>query len=105
MGAAAAVAVLIRKEKEIVYAFQARGATDPARAVTLDSLNVHGGLALKRLEQRAVIRAVGDDRYYLDEPSWEAVRGMRRRMLPVIFGVILVCAVFAWLITQFAPHA
>lgn len=98
MGTAAATAVLIRREKEMVAAFRARGAIDSGSAVTLESLNLHRGIAFQRLRGHAVIRDAGAERYYLDELSWEAVGRMRRRLASVVV-VVLVVLIAAGVIT------
>ncbi len=86
MGAAAAV--ILRKERDIVNSYRGAGAVTPDRAMSPDQLDVPRRMAFERLVQRAVLRDTGNGRYYLDEPSWEALRGIRRRMALVI--VILV---------------
>jgi hypothetical protein len=78
MGAAAAV--ILRKERDIVNTYRGVGATNPERARSPDELDVPRRVPFDRLVQRAVLRDTGDGRYYLDEPSWEALRGIRRRM-------------------------
>ena len=94
MGAAAAAAVIIRKERELVERFREAGATSASTAKTADALGVHPRLAWERLERHAVIRPAAGGAYYLDEPSWEALRRMRRRVatvvliLFVLFGVV-----------------
>ncbi|HEY4319714.1 MAG TPA: hypothetical protein VGM77_00945 [Gemmatimonadales bacterium] len=103
MGTAAAVAMMMRKEQDIVRAFQRRDVTDAARAVTLESVDVHAGVALRRLQRQAVIRAVGDDRYYLDEPSLAANRWTRRLTLSLVLLVMMELILIAFL--MFAPHA
>lgn len=86
-----AIAVLLRKEREIVAAFRAAGAAAPDAAVTLTALGVHDGVALRRLRQRAIIREAGTDRFYLDEPSYVANVQIRRRLalVVVIIGILL----------------
>jgi hypothetical protein len=86
MGAAAAI--ILRKEKDIVSAYRGAGATSPDRARSPEQLDIGRRLAFERLVQRAVLRDTGDGRYYLDEPSWEALRGIRRRMMLVIALVV-----------------
>ena len=66
------------------------GAVNPAQARTLDELGISRGVILRRLRERAVIRKVEPDRYYLDEPSWEAVRRSRRRAIHLVGLVVLV---------------
>ncbi len=43
-----------------------------------------------RLRRHAVLREASPGLYYLDEPSWQAVRGMRRRMALAMLLVVLV---------------
>jgi hypothetical protein len=87
---AAAVVVIIRKERELVELFTTASATSPVAAKTLDELNVHSdGLALRRLRSRAVIREAGG-RYYVDLESWAALARTRRRI-----GLILALIVVA----------
>jgi len=84
MGASAAGAVILLKEKQIVAAFRQAGATSAPAAVTPAALGVHERLAFRRLRQRAVLREAGPGVYYLDELSWAALRRVRRRVLIVV---------------------
>lgn len=70
------------------------GAVSPEQARTLDELGINKGVILRRLRERAVIRQTGGDRFYLDEPSWEAVRRGRRRAIHVL-GLIALVILFA----------
>jgi hypothetical protein len=88
MGAVAAV--VIRKEREIVDIFRGASATSPETARDPAELGIHHRLAFDRLIRRAVLREAVDGRYYLDEPSWRAVRGMRRRMVLVIILIAVI---------------
>jgi hypothetical protein len=87
MGAAAAI--ILRKERDIVSAYRGAGATSPDRARSPEELDVDQRLPFERLVQRAVLRRVGDGRYYLDEPSWEALRGIRQRMALVMMLLVV----------------
>jgi hypothetical protein len=91
--AAAAAVVIQRKEREIVNTFRGVGATSVARARDPEELGVKQHLAFERLVQRAVLRDAGDGKYYLDELSWNALRGLRRRLMLVM--LVLVVAVVA----------
>jgi hypothetical protein len=93
MGAAAAV--IIARERRVVEAFTAAAATSPERARPLDSLGMDSyGMALRRLQDHAVIREAEGGRFYLDLPSWQALRRMRRRLILVLLlAVILTFAV------------
>jgi hypothetical protein len=90
---AAAVAVIHRKEREIVDTFRGVGATSANRARDPNELGVTSHLAFDRLTRRAVLRTAGDGKYYLDEPSWNALRSLRRRL--AIIMLIVVVAGFA----------
>jgi hypothetical protein len=94
MGAAAAI--IIRKERDIVRIYQEAGATAPTKARAPSDLGVHHRVAFNILVRRAVLREVGPDCYYLDEPSWNALRSMRRRVASAVALVLLV--VFALLV-------
>ena len=92
MGAAAAV--IIARERRLVEAFTVAGATSPERARPMDSLGIESdGMALRRLQDHAVIREAEGGRFYLDLPSWQALRRMRRRLvLVLLLAVILTFA-------------
>jgi hypothetical protein len=91
MGASAAAAIVIR-ERHIVEAFRGAGATRPEAATTPDSLGVSQRLAFTILVRDAVLRETRPGFYYLDEPSWNAKRGIRRRIalfMLVVLALIL----------------
>jgi hypothetical protein len=92
MGAAAAV-IIIRRERDIVELYQRAGATTPAMARTPDDLGIGHHVAFNILVRRAVLRDVGDGRYYLDEPSWQAQRSRRHVMAVVLLFVVLAVTV------------
>jgi hypothetical protein len=71
---------VVLKEKKIVRAFGATGATSPDGATTAAAIGVREGLAFRILCRRAVLRDAGERRFYLDEPSWEALCAMRRKL-------------------------
>jgi hypothetical protein len=92
MGASAAAAIVIKREKDLVEHFRNAGATSPQTAQSPDALGVDfNNLVWRMLAKDAVIRegAVGGDAYYLDEPSWEAL-GRRRRRVAVIVGIAVI---------------
>jgi len=99
MGASAVAAVIIRKEKDLVAHFERAGAVAAASAKSPAELGVHEQLAWKRLLDRAVIRAAAPGTYYLDRPSWEALRRTRRRMVLVLGLLVLLAALLPLLMT------
>ena len=94
---AGAVAVLVAKERRIVDAFRRAGAVDPRAAVTPSTIGVAERFAFRKLRQHAVLRQAGPGAFYLDEPSWEALRSMRRRLALMLLLLMLVAAVAFWM--------
>jgi len=94
----AAAAVIMMKERRLVEAFTLAAATSPERAVPLETLGVeHAGLALRRLQKRAVIREGASGRFYLDVLSWEALRRTRRRLAFILITIVLLVLIVALL--------
>ena len=94
MGSAAAAAVLI-KERHVVEAFQRARATSPERAVVPEDIGVDlTGVGGRRLLRHAVLRATSPGRYYLDEPTWAALRSTRRRMVFVVLVIVGLAALY-----------
>jgi len=104
MGAAAAI--ILRRERDIVQVYRGAGATDARTARTPDDLGVDRRLPFDMLVRHAVLRDAGDGRYYLDEPSWEALRRMRHRLVAIMLLVavaIFVAGAFGMNIFQHKP--
>jgi hypothetical protein len=80
----AAVAIVVRKQREIVEVFEGARATSPDRARFPDELGIDTSHIFDGLVRRAVLRPIGDGRYYVDEPSWVAMRSTRRRVMVVL---------------------
>ena len=93
MGGAAAVAIMRRREREVIDDFRAADALSPSTAQSYTAIGLGHSRALKRLHDRAVIRETAPGLYYLDEEVWEAVRRTRRRLAVVMLIVVL--ALFA----------
>jgi hypothetical protein len=89
MGAPAIIAILRRKERDVVDDFRAAGAISPSTAQSYTAIGLGDSLALKRLHNRAVIRETSPALYYLDEEVWTAVRRIRRRIGLVMLIVVL----------------
>jgi hypothetical protein len=88
MGAPAIVAILRRREREVVDDFRAAGALSTSTARSYAAVGLGNALAVKRLRDRAVIREAAPGTYYLDEEVWAALRRMRRRLATVLLVVI-----------------
>jgi hypothetical protein len=102
MGAVAA-AIIIRREKDLVAHFRTAGSMSAASAQTLSALRIEDGMILRRLRKRAVIRESAPGTFYLDEPSWLAIRGIRRRMVTVMLLVVLAFAIAAVIAARAQP--
>ena len=96
MGAAAAI--IVRRQRDIVDTFRSASATTPASARSPGELGVEEDMIFKGLKRRAVLRDTGNGRYYLDEPSWQALGNIRRRLVTVVLLIALL-AVLAVLLT------
>ena len=93
MGAVAVI--LLMREREVVDAFARANATSSATAVDPADLRVDmTSIGANRLAQRAVIREAENGRWYLDVPSWEALRRHRRHVLSVILFLIALAALY-----------
>ena len=93
MGAAAA-AILI-KERHVADAFLRARATSPDRAVLPEDIGVDlAGVGGRRLVRHAVLRATSPGLYYFDEPTWNAIRSMRRRLVFVLLVVVGLAALY-----------
>ena len=96
----AVIAVIVRKQREIVEVFEGARATRPELARYPDELGIDTTHIFDGLVRRAVLRPVGDGRYYVDEPSWMAMTNMRRRraavlliaLAAVVVGLLLAAA-------------
>jgi len=96
MGAAAAIAIMRMKEREVVDDFRAAGALTPATAQSYTAMGFGESRAIKRLHDSAVIREASPGLYYLDEEVWIAVRrNRRRRALMIGLVLALICLGFA----------
>lgn len=104
MGATAAAAIIIRKERELVDHLRSVGAVSPDSARTLTQLGADQGIAWRRLVDHAVIRSTPAGTWYLDEPSWMALRRMRRRLALVMAIVGLIVALGATIMALLGAH-
>lgn len=93
MGAAAAVAVMRRKERDVRDAFRAAGAISPATAMSLEAIHIEENMAVRRLKKLAVIREAAPGLFYFDEDVWEAVSSMRRRMALLMIGTVILIGI------------
>ena len=86
MGASAAAAIIIRREKDLIEHFRRAGATSPQTAQSPATLGVEENFIWRQLVDAAVIRTGASGAYYFDELSWEAI-GRRRRRVAIVVGL------------------
>lgn len=86
------VAVIIRREHEVIAAFRGAGATSRATALPLHSLCIDDGSGFRHLLAQAVIHEAHPGTFYLDEATLSAVRAIRRRIMLVMGAVLIVIA-------------
>lgn len=89
MGAAVAIAIMRRREREVVDDFRAAGAISHATAQSYNAIGLGESMAVRRLHDRAVIRESAPGLWYLDEEVWTAVRRTRRRLAVVMLAIVL----------------
>jgi hypothetical protein len=86
-------AYVIIKQNEYMRRFRRAGATDPARARTLEDLGVKPSLIFRKMVARDVFRSGrAPETYYLDESAAEEFVDARRRR---IFFTLLLMLVLA----------
>ncbi len=90
MGAAAAIAIMRRREREVVDDFRVAGAISPATAQSYTAIGLGESLAVRRLHDRAVIRESAPGMWYLDEEVWTAVRRTRRRVATAMLTIVVI---------------
>lgn len=88
--------VMLHRQRQLVRAFEAAGATSADHARTADELGLQPGMAWHRLVVHAVLRCPAEGRYFLDVVNWQRLRRRRRTLalavtagLLVLLGVVL----------------
>ena len=97
MGGSVAAIVIIRKQEELVERFRAVGATTTTTAKSIDELGVDTHLVWNGMVRRAVVREASPGLFYLDAPSWKAVKRRRSLMTGIALAALGILLV-AWLL-------
>ena len=93
MGGSVAAIVIIRRQEELVERFRAVGATTTTTAKSIDELGVDTRLVWSGMVRRSVVREASPGLFYLDAPSWKAVKRRRSLMTGIALaalGILLV---------------
>jgi hypothetical protein len=90
---------IIIKQNQYMRKFRQAGATDPARARTLDELGIRPSGIFRKMEARDVFRAGRiPETYYMDEPAAEEfVAARRRRAFYMLILMLVLAAVLFFL--------
>jgi hypothetical protein len=94
---AVVIAIIARKERELVELFERARATSVATARSVAALGVEDGVALRRLRERAVIREGAPGTLYLDQQSWLALGRLRHRMVFLVLMLVVAMALVAYM--------
>lgn len=85
-------AVMMRKQRAIVRAFERAAATSAGTACRPDQLGLKQGMAWFQLVRHSVLRCPGQGRYFLDTANWQRLRQQRQRValgiVAVLFGML-----------------
>ncbi len=88
----AAVAIILRKQRDVVYVFQGARAVSAETARHPTEIGIEQDHIFRSLVKRAVLRETPDGRFYVDQPSWNALGSMRRRAAIAVTVVVLLFA-------------
>lgn len=91
--APAVAAIILRNEKDLVAHFRATGSLTADSAKSLSALGAHADVAFRRLQRRAVVRESQPGFYYLDEPSWAALRATRHRVAFILVPLVILLGI------------
>lgn len=91
-------AIITIRQKRLIRAFRAAGATDRSRAVPLQQLGQQQTWIFDKLVQAGVFVAAEADRYYLDERAADAFWAAYRRQALVFAGIFLLVFIVVWLL-------
>jgi hypothetical protein len=106
MSMGAAVAVILVKERQLVDAFVAAGATEASRAVPPGDVGMDPTrVAARRLLSRGIIRETGRGTYYLDLQGWFAMHRRRQRLAVALLLVIALAFAVLVLVPQLATRS
>lgn len=95
---------IIHKQKRILAAFRAAGATDASRAKTLAELGLEEGHVLRILLGHEVLRDAGERRFWLDEAAAQAHEARRHRFAFTIVAAMLVLVVGGGVVLWLTTH-
>lgn len=90
-------ATMVRRQRRITEQLRSAGATSPERATPPATFGGDEGMAFGILERHGVVKKAGE-RYYLDEPAWEAHRARRHRRVLIAITLIVAGLALLWIV-------
>lgn len=97
-----AAAVIVLRRKRLIRAFREAGATDRARAVTLEQLGQRSSWIFDRMVQRGVFVATEAGRYYLNERAAAEFQAAMQRRALIFIATALFVAILIWWFSRLA---
>jgi hypothetical protein len=91
-----------RVERLTIQRFRDAGANTAERAILLEAGMWFGPVVYRRLERAGVLRRAANDRYYLEQPAYEAFRRRRRIRGLVVLTILLTGIAIVYLLGGFA---
>src|SRR4051812_2487395 len=96
-----AAAIVVKKQKDIVRAYERAQATDVSRAMAPESIDVRQSLVFKGLIRRGVLVPAGDSgKFYLDIERWAAFRKRRRALVMIFMTAVVIGGVVAFFVSR-----
>ncbi|MFA6229054.1 MAG: hypothetical protein WC617_02620 [Rhodanobacter sp.] len=82
-------ALMMRRQRALVRAFEQVGATSVAQARSAQQMSLSQGMAWQQLVAHAVLRCPGEGRYFVDLPNWQRLQRRRRITALVVVAAVL----------------
>lgn len=89
MGAETGIALMGRSERQVREAFHTSSALDPTRSLALAEMGLDESMALKRLQQKEVVRESSPGCYWFDDTMWDELRATRMRMAMMLLAAVV----------------
>lgn len=89
-------AMLVRRQRAIVRAFERAGAVTVDRACSVEQLGLSVGIAWQQLASLAVLRSPASGRWFLDRPNWRRLCRQRLWLAVAVAAGLLLLLLFAW---------
>lgn len=89
-------AMLMRRQRAIVRAFEQAGAVAADSARSVEQLGLSVGIAWQQLASLAVLRSPAAGRWFLDRANWRRLCRRRCALAAASVAALLLVLLFAW---------